>query len=173
MGAALCCSSIYCPYSPSPQGHKALGQGGSIGQQNQMMRQCFGAAGLMKPHASLSTDARTQFLSGYGFFFSFSKRFKATKSTKGEVGGLQQHKGDEEPGLLLLMLWWSRHCNYYVEGSAVSLVNKSSKGINCARSLHHKSLQVKMIREVTALQRGKILTYQENRVMYTWKHCSD
>lgn len=55
----------------------------------------------------------------------------------------------------------------------MSLVNKSSKGINCAGSLHHKSLQVKMIREVTALQREKILTYQENRVMYTWNHCSN
>lgn len=36
------------------------------------------------------------FLIGLWDFFPFPKRMKATKSTKGEVGGLQQHKADEK-----------------------------------------------------------------------------
>lgn len=58
-------------------------------------------------------------------------------STKGEVGGLQQHEGDEKPGAPFFDVWMITSLQLLCQGSAVSLVNKSSKEINCAGSLHH------------------------------------
>lgn len=66
------------------------------------------------------------------------------------MGGLQQHEGDEKPGASAFVLMITSL--QLLVGGSVSLVNKSSKEVNCAGSLHHKPQQVKGITGVKAFQ---------------------